>query len=344
MNKRLYQLDLLKVLATFMVLTLHILMHGALGKEMGVSQFLQSWGIEFFCLPAVNIYALITGYLCYQKSTTNKKIFNFYFKTVCYSVITFLIFSLLVSNAFTLKYFLDSTFIISRHSYWYTSSYIVTMLISPLLNAGIEKISKEGLRNILIIILIILCCLPFVTNRPVAYLNGGYNPLWLISLYLIGGYIGKYIEINKIKKSRFLLIIIIAISILFSLTIKYFGNYTEISYLKIMSSMLSNYNAPFIFMQALCMFLLFLTFEIKSKKIQEILKWLSDKAYFIYIVHNGPITGAALTGAIAYMFVNLNKTIIALDVILSVAILFVITLILFIIIEFFKKAFKKHKI
>ena len=81
-NNRKYQIDFLKIFTTFMVIILHILLKGALKMEMGTSQYLQSWGLEFFCMPAVNIYAIITGFLCYEKNNSIKGLFFFYTKTL----------------------------------------------------------------------------------------------------------------------------------------------------------------------------------------------------------------------------------------------------------------------
>lgn len=350
---RKYQIDLLKIFATFMILILHILLNGALQKQMCLPQFIQTWSLELFCLPAVNIYVLITGFLCCDSIPifNIKKLFLFYSKTVFYSITVFLFFCAILPNVFTFENITNSIFVISNNSYWYLIAYLILMILSPFLNIGINKISGKDFKFSILSLFVVMSIIPFLSSIDATYLKSGYSALWFIFLYFCGAYIKKYITINNIKKYRLLITIVSFIILVISVFLMFLGNFMKIKWAQPASNLLWGYNHPFNFIQALCIFLIFLTFEIKSKKLQKVLKWFSDKSYYIYIVHTQPVAWYTLTIAVA-SYLNINKKFILFDVLLLAIILGIISLVLCIIIEFLykmvcnilKKLFIKHKI
>ena len=64
-RERNYGVDFLRIIATFMVLTLHILGQGGLLVTLtsGTVRYHVFWFLEVVCYCAVNCYGLISGYV-----------------------------------------------------------------------------------------------------------------------------------------------------------------------------------------------------------------------------------------------------------------------------------------
>lgn len=78
-TQRVYGIDLLKALCMLMVVALHILGHGGVLRNTAFASgtYFVGWGIEIFCHPAVNCFAICTGYLLCQKRYNIKNSFRF---------------------------------------------------------------------------------------------------------------------------------------------------------------------------------------------------------------------------------------------------------------------------
>lgn len=66
MKKRFMSLDFLRIVAMLMVVILHLLSKGCALDSLSYSIRTVSWFLEAFCIGAVNIYVLISGYFLYE--------------------------------------------------------------------------------------------------------------------------------------------------------------------------------------------------------------------------------------------------------------------------------------
>ena len=66
MREKNYGIDALRVIAMFMVTILHILTQGGILNASGrfTSQYEAGWLLQTMAFCAVNVYALISGYVC----------------------------------------------------------------------------------------------------------------------------------------------------------------------------------------------------------------------------------------------------------------------------------------
>lgn len=91
----------------------------------------------------------------------------------------------------------------------------------PFINYGINNLNKKNFRNV-ILFLIFFCSIGeiissiFNRNKNFHFLDRGYCSMWLLILFIFGGYIGKYVFTNKkIQKNYNLLYLISVILIYF---------------------------------------------------------------------------------------------------------------------------------
>lgn len=140
---------------------------------------------------------------------------------------------------------------ISTKVWWFMAIYMIIMLLSPILNKGIDSISKKEYKTILISLL-------FIESYGF-YLNGatsGSDLLGLLNIYLIG----RYIYLHNIKPSKRNLILI-----------WFFATSTQVLLLLLTSQTgyekltwrLLYYCNPLIIIQSISMFLLVISLPVR---------------------------------------------------------------------------------
>lgn len=81
-------------------------------------------------------------------------------------------------------------------------------LFLPFINKGINYLNRKTYKIVIFLLIEFFSFYNIIAvligNKDYNYLNNGYSPLWLMILYIIGGYFGKYI-IHK--KNKFILFI-----------------------------------------------------------------------------------------------------------------------------------------
>lgn len=168
-SRRNINIDLIRVVAVFFVISIHFFMnvnyYGEmfLGKKMFVFTCLRT--ISMICVP---LFLLLTGYLMNDKTLSKK-----YYKGIINILEMFLLSSILciLFN----KYYLDidvtfKTGVLSILDYtgapysWYIEMYIGLFLLIPFLNIIWKNLESKRQKEILLFTLIILTVLPTLFN------------------------------------------------------------------------------------------------------------------------------------------------------------------------------------
>ncbi len=91
--------------------------------------------------------------------------------------------------------------------YWYMSCYFCLFLLIPVLNAGIEKLSRAEMRNLLASLFLLICVFGSLnTSRKDPFcMNYGFSTAWLCILYLAGAFCSKYQIHTRIRPWQALL-------------------------------------------------------------------------------------------------------------------------------------------
>ena len=96
-KKREVNIELLRIVAMFMVITLHCVGHGLLleNKNINPVNSILVRFLDSFSLTANSIFILITGYYYIEKKFNIKKILLLWGKTLIYSILIFAICNIL---------------------------------------------------------------------------------------------------------------------------------------------------------------------------------------------------------------------------------------------------------
>ena len=202
-------IDIIKVLALFFVVTAHFLANNNFYLTPITCPRMYVMAImRTFVFMSIGLFVLSTGYLMYKKEFCKShyvKIKRIIFPYIIISLIT------LVAKIFLSKYGIFEidtlnnyfcnfiNFAIIEHA-WYVDLYIGLFLLIPFLN---KMLSNKLQDTVLVIILLFLTVLPSVLPSPILIL-AEWTHLWVITYYLIGAYIAKYdLKISQ-KLSAFL--------------------------------------------------------------------------------------------------------------------------------------------
>ena len=280
--------ELLRIVGMFLIMFHHFAQHGGLDyTTFSISNAYLSI-IEFGGKIGVNIFILITGYFSCSSQFSLKKLFKLIFAVEFYSVLLLVLSILTGAQDLSIMLLIKGFFpLLFGNGYWFVTLYIILYCISPILNAGISKVSNKNLLFIIIFLLMIYCVLPN-TIGALKQLNdfGFSNIVWFIVLYLLGGYFRRYSSVFiSYPNISFPLLVFSIITMLTARTIQlYIGIDSEgiaADLISIMANIDANAIMPFIIsVLAFCAFLR-LKFEANSLFFD-----ISKATFGVYLIHD----------------------------------------------------------
>lgn len=290
MREKNYGIDALRMLAMFMVTILHILTQGGVlnATVRFTSQYEAGWLLQIAAFCAVDVYALISGYVWVCAKYKYRNLVELWLQVLFYTVSITVLFRMFIPSSVTFMEWVKAISPVMFNQYWYFSSYVALFLFIPLLNIILEKMSKRGLQFCLGMILLFFSCMQTLFYSDAFGTNDGYSAIWLMILYLVGGYIRKYGSSENGKSSRFLVGYFVMVGLTWlskvfieSMTLHFLGEVRAGNYL-------ISYKYPTIFLAAVCMLLFFEKIRI-SLFWKKVISFLSPMAFGVYLIHNHPL-------------------------------------------------------
>ncbi len=278
--------ELVRIIAMLFIVSVHFIGHGGwLNNTIGVNYvFIKI--IQTLFRPSVNLFVIIGAYFMCARDDMNvnvKKLLKLYLTVFFYSVTLYVIFLAAGIYTFNADSLIDTLFPIVRNKYWFFSSYFFMMLASPLLNVVIHRLTKKQYAVLCVVLIVIASLQDFnnITTSSIP-LSDGYNTIWFIFLYFIGGYIRKY-DVT-LTKTQWIIGFILFIGVI-AFTYFLFEDYTSINVI---------YMTLFIFITAK-------QHPIKNATVSKVICFISSLTFGVYLIHESP----ELRG---YMYQNIFKS------------------------------------
>ena len=285
--KRNYGIDLLRIVAMLFVTALHIIGIGGIitGSELLSGQFLTAQLLRIAMLCAVNCYALISGYVGWEKKPRLSSLASLWLRAVVYCVLL----TAAVSRFVPLDYktWISALIPITTGQYWYLTAYAGLFVVIPLLNFAIAGMPKRELTWTLGGILLLFCVLPISPLTDAFYLHDGYSVLWLAVMYLLGGYLGKYGVLSRLSAGVWGLIYLgsVLAAWLPRMAVLWLKPvYWSMAY----GNILIEYTSPTIVLAAVSLLAVFSRLEL-PRRAAAVLSKLSPYAFGVYLFHAHPL-------------------------------------------------------
>ncbi len=291
--------ELLRIIAMFMVIGVHIFLYGnyynvACGMDGLVS--ISAGFLKLLFRPGVNIFVIITGYFMVRRKfdlkKSYKRVLKIYLAILFYSVIFTLITLAMGKSFYTINgettpvyvLILKMLFPVLSQQWYFISDYIILCLFAPFLNIVLQRITKSQYQVLLVISSIVMSGWFLLDNikflepviRTTYFTNiiEGKNPISFMFIYIIGGYIRLHTKDNQRPKLRYLIISLLCVVIngMFA---------TVLSGVFVSDDFVLKYTNPLVILMAVCLLMYFKDLKFNNRLVNRI----ASTTLGIYALH-----------------------------------------------------------
>lgn len=191
--------EVLRMLVMFGILLWHVTVHGyslAHMEELNIltiqHDFMNSLSVAMFA-PCVDLFVLISGY--YGIKFSFKTLARFEGQAIFYSYLTAAGAILLLGHCPGL---MGKIFPIIGNRWWFLTTYVMLLIIAPILNEGIKRLTEKQHLSIIFLFIAINCVgYLFIRRTP-----NGSNLQSFILIYVIGQYLHSYKDKYKMLTNK----------------------------------------------------------------------------------------------------------------------------------------------
>lgn len=284
-DKRNYGISLLRIYAIFCMLILHCLGHGGILETavLNSTQYKFSWLLEIIAYPAVDLFALISGYVYYKNEKVKNILTNvikLWIGIVFYGLIITLLFDLFSKYQIGFNDYLINIFPITNNLYWYFTAYVGLAIIMPILVKGLETLDETTAKKIFWLIIIVFSVFDKIVNRFV--LSNGYSFIWLVLLFVLGALIKKCNIGKNITNIKAFIVIVIMFAITYLYRI--YGFEFQIFEIQINKEFFVNYTSITILISSILLLIIFSRFNFNDKA-SKIINGISASVFYVYVIN-----------------------------------------------------------
>jgi len=291
-------IDLGRILDMMSILINHILGGGGF-----INKFNKYHIILYGLFAAINFhiscFIFISGYIGYKTSKYSNLIY-LWFWALFYSISINIYYIKFKPQIYNKPIEILDFFLVSTYQYWYFTTYFGMYLFLPVINKGLEIITKLQLKMTFISFIFFFVVLRDYINptNDIFKESNGRSVLWFLIFYITGAYFGKFKNENNFRKKQYIyyLIYILIYSITTYLCIKspfYMVNKNNQNFkdkikLFIKLCFVARNSSVVQVLQSICI-ILFLTSIKYNKYIAKIITTIGPLVFSVYLIHVHPI-------------------------------------------------------
>ena len=302
-------IELLRNISMFMILVIHANFVALPRIEYGelVSNTIPSltrFFIESLGIVAVNVFVFISGW--FGINVTKYRVFSFIFLVLFFTVGGGILSILLGRSSFSLGWLLDA-FQFSVKD-WFIKSYLVLMIIAPILNSYCKSAEEKTQRYVVISFFLFEAIYGWAMGGRRFFVDG-YGPLHFIGLYITAQYIHNQLQdvtTPSFLKRLFMLpkwvdlsifFIIAVINTMFVVKGSMFLGSTES-----LHALAYAYSNPLVIIGALYLLLFFS--KLKMPYIKWV-NWLGASSFAVYLFHGeGTVRSQFFSPQVKFLYEN----------------------------------------
>ena len=281
--KRNYGIDLLKILAMINIINLHINKFSFnLRLNPDNPKYKNVYRLQILSFWPVDTFGIISGLVSFKKYKFSNVIyiwFEYFFYSIFFAIYQYM------KSLKNIRFVILSFFPIGINRFWYANTFIFLYLFLPFINNYIISANKNYFSKLIGVYFFFYSFYHKLMQYNIGktdfdYINEGYSTIWLMVLYILGGYLGRFFLNNKYLSNHVYFMIYIFSSFLTS-------EYTFYTYKKnkFANKILISYNSPTILIQSLSLIFLFYNLEIKNKYIQKMILFFIPLNFNVALIH-----------------------------------------------------------
>lgn len=186
-------IEALRIFAIFLITCVHMLNFGGFFANTQSAFELATLRLLYaFFMIAVNIFVIITGFFMVKSKYRPEKLLPLWFSVLFYGFFLEAVAIFVFGAELKMDDFWATFFPITNNRYWFFTSYALLFLISPLLNLVLLNATKKQLNWVMVGVLAFSFAAKRFNVDEITQLVGGYNLMWFICLYFVGGYLNLH--------------------------------------------------------------------------------------------------------------------------------------------------------
>ena len=322
-SNRAVNFELLRILAMFGVVMNHVFNYGLniyddFSVDTSTFSGLCLWSVlelmKLVALPSVNCYILITGYFLIDKIQFRLRgIWKVWFTTWFYAVGIYILSVIFDWIPFSWSELLNHATPLISNNYWFVTSYIILMMLAPLIALLMKRVTKRQYEVVLAIGCLI-CFQPFLGH----ILMDQQQVLLFVYLFLIGGYIRRYYENMSIKGIYLFMAYFGILMLMYGYMVfknEHLQNENYVVYAMAYHSM--------VLPLSVFLFLWVKGWQINSKPLKKCILWLAPLSFAVYIIHTQSVVHPFLWSGAQQLLSNVNDFVLPLVCILIALAVFI---------------------
>lgn len=314
-KKRNSNLELMRILCMLMIVFHHCGGHGfeSIERVYSFNKYFTE-AVSLLGTAGVMGFVLISGYFVSASGTDLKRLMKLWGQIWFYSVLCLVLFLTVLTPAEPLGMadIIKSLLPVTYSRYWFATSFIMLMLLSPFLNSFIASAGRETLFRLIVLLVLLWSVLATFFAADYSYNIMG----WFVTVYLISGYIRRYYVPGQHAAGRHLIRAIAAylLLLLSDILINLAGKYTGSSALLANSAIFAKQNGIFDFLVALELFLYFLN---RKPFFSRAVNITASACFGVYLLHDNFIFRPYLWKTLLHMPERYGSTMLPVYVLIS---------------------------
>ena len=285
---RLSNFELLRIICMLMIIVGHIIyQHGTIYVIDSSEEIIKLMCLSF-CSVAVNTFVLISGF--WGLSFKNDKFVRLIIDTFIYSVLLYVLSVSVGWQSISFHNVLCAILPVLTKQYWFVTSYIVLIIISPWLNKWIECFDKREYTIFLLLGFIIIYAWPtisFLLNTSQFIADSGFGIINFIYLYMLGRFL-KLHFIDTYSSTQYFCGYLLSAILLFicQFSLSWLLGFEFTSWF--------SYNTVFVFVGSVCLFMTFKKMSFSSR----VVNYWAKPCLAVYLIHFNPFIWDGLCNTI----------------------------------------------
>jgi len=288
---RLANMELLRCVAMMMIVVLHYLGKGNILADLSEEQItdygIAAWVLECFCIVAVNVYMLLSGYFSRNSAFKLSRLINLYIQVWIYSVVIGFgayFAGIYPAGEFSFHYVLTLIFPITMGHYWFMTAYVFMYILMPLFGMAIRNMGKKQMQVAIGLLLLFNCVLKSVIPARLEMDGQGYDFMWYLCVFMVGAYIGRFGGVKITHWVQGMIIYAAGTALIFAELMALHMVYVKTGSLEHIMKISIEYNHIFVLAASVGLFEAFLNIKIKGKAAGIITK-ISPYTLGVYLLH-----------------------------------------------------------